>query len=341
METSRHSRAMRFLKWGLIIYFGAMCVLCAVCAGLVFTPNRKRSFNQRDVEFTISPDGQHIAFVAGPRHSHIYVMNLNTRHIKQVSPENMEACYPHFSPDGRLLLYAARKADSKSSTPYALYLYSLEHKTHRYLVGLPNRSLWGMFLPDGKHILCVQSQFKQDYTWGPIFAWMGAGYWKIEACHVAHLDGTLLHPLPTRRVVLGRPVAPSRSWVLGEMNVAYDWRDMVAGSPTIRQHRLPVPALDYSAEGQLVYIDTPPNRYEYDLWLYDMRTKRKEQLTFTRGYIGDAMFHPDGRRVLFLYGDWSGYDPRYSLWEVDIRTKQTRQIADPTLFDDPLRWHPP
>ncbi|MCS7066216.1 MAG: hypothetical protein NZL85_08080, partial [Fimbriimonadales bacterium] len=158
--------------------------------------------------FTVSPDGQHIAFVAGPRHPQIYIMNLNTRHIRRVSPKDMEARFPSFSPDGRMLLYAARKAGAKSSTPYALYLYSLEQGTHRPLLRLRDRSLWGMFLPDGQHILCVQSRFHPDNTWGPIPARLGAGYWKEEKYLLARLDGTLLRPLPVRDISMGRPLTP-------------------------------------------------------------------------------------------------------------------------------------
>ncbi|MCS7301252.1 MAG: hypothetical protein NZ556_06835 [Fimbriimonadales bacterium] len=44
--------------------------------------------------------------------------------------------------------------------------------------------------------------------------------------------------------------------------------------------------------------------------------------------------------MIFLQKDWSSREPRYSLMEVDIRTKRTRLIADPNLFDDPLRWKP-
>ncbi|MCX7992578.1 MAG: hypothetical protein N2651_02790 [Fimbriimonadales bacterium] len=330
------SWGLRLLKWGLLAYGVAVLCLCGLCV-LPLMP--RFGFDQREVQFTVSPDGKYIAFVGGPRSAQVYLLNLETRTVQRVSPEGTEAIMPSFSPDGKQLLYSARPARDKSSAPYTLYLYSLDRQSTRPLLALPQHSVWGIFLPDGKHLLVSKAEFQQDFTWGPLFALTGAGTWRDRGYLVVHVDGTIRHTVSLPHIHYSRSPTARQQWLLSEK--AYRIEDILRGVSSPRTRSLPVPAIDYHPSGKYIYIHAPPRSYEYDLWLYDEPTKRKERLTFIKGYIGDAQFHPDGRRAFFLKGDWSQRDPRYTLMEVDFRTKQTREIADPSLFDNPLRWRAP
>jgi TolB protein len=77
---------------------------------------------------------------------------------------------------------------------------------------------------------------------------------------------------------------------------------------------------------------------QWDLWIYDLRTKSNRRLTEGPGSKTDATFSPDGRWVLY-----SGDHPdmkEASLFVINLASRRTIQITHAGFYDGAPSWSP-
>lgn len=83
--------------------------------------------------------------------------------------------------------------------------------------------------------------------------------------------------------------------------------------------------------------------YDYQVWIYDYLKNQTSQLTPrdenpSRHECLRTM--PDGKSFLFLRREEIGLTQKNGIWRVNIDGTNFQQIADYTLFDNPLNWKP-
>lgn len=100
----------------------------------------------------------------------------------------------------------------------------------------------------------------------------------------------------------------------------------------------------YSPDKKSVaFIGDREREFDYRVWLFEVKEQRIRPLTSqeqTRQHNTCLRFMPDGRSVLFLRLEENGASMKSSIWQVGIDGKSLKQIADYTLFDNPLGWRP-
>lgn len=99
-----------------------------------------------------------------------------------------------------------------------------------------------------------------------------------------------------------------------------------------------------SPDGQsIAFIADREREYDYRVWLFETKGQTIRPLTQeeqTRQYNECLRFMPDGRSVLFLRLETNGFSMKNGVWQVGTDGKDLKQIADYTLFDNPLSWKP-
>lgn len=83
--------------------------------------------------------------------------------------------------------------------------------------------------------------------------------------------------------------------------------------------------------------------YDYQVWIYDSFKNQARQLTPQDDKpSGHECLRtmPDGKSFLFLRREEIGLTQKNGIWRVNIDGTNFHQVADYTLFDDPLNWKP-
>jgi Tol biopolymer transport system component len=100
----------------------------------------------------------------------------------------------------------------------------------------------------------------------------------------------------------------------------------------------------YSPDGrQIAFIADREREFDYRVWLFEAKGQSVRPLTSqeqTSQYNECLRFMPDGRSVLFLRLETNGLSMKNGIWQVGIDGKGLKQIANYTLFDNPLNWKP-
>ena len=265
---------------------------------------------------SFSPDGKSLVYVSEPSgdkfSSRVFRMQIDTREVTQLTKDS-GICdnNPHYSRDGLRIVFA--RASRNNGDPYVrdlwndydLYVMNADGSGQKRITnGLYQRELDGRFSVDGANLIFN----------GTVFS--GASG-KSEMLEIK-ADGNDKGPA----VIIPGTRAKSK-YGNGEETVEL-------GGP------------DLSPDGRIVIY-----RSNFDMIrLFDLTAKAATDLNFKEP-VGDSVslydpvFAPDGKRAFVLvsiFRDASKSD--YSLWSVDISGKEQKEIADPTLFADPLSWKP-
>ncbi len=104
--------------------------------------------------FDLSPDGKTILFAgAGNGGSDLYLLNLKTNKVTQLTDTPDYEAYPAFSPDGKTIVYQCTKAEGADQSRH-LFLRSLDGKQVRQLTKTPaSDDQSPRFSPDGDKIV--------------------------------------------------------------------------------------------------------------------------------------------------------------------------------------------
>ena len=101
-----------------------------------------------------APDSRQLAFVGtGYGQSDIYIVDVATGGLKQVTGTPQRDDYPAFSPDGTKLAYSA-----KYHHQFDIKIHDLESGETRTAISSPTDDLWPNWLPEGNKLLYVSTR---------------------------------------------------------------------------------------------------------------------------------------------------------------------------------------
>src|SRR5262245_20921074 len=115
-----------------------------------------------NVAFDISPDGEQVVFAAADRD--LYLLQLKTSRVSQLTKTSRAEYTPAFSPDGSAIVYAADTEGRKGS---CLFVFSLAGNQPHQLTGEPvTNDLMPSYSPDGSQIVFARAHRHRRYSLG-------------------------------------------------------------------------------------------------------------------------------------------------------------------------------
>ncbi len=342
--TRRSSIAIMRKRFVSCLAFSSLAGLTVAAQGC--GPGHSRPSGHGDVTFAIAPSGESLVFNAqGDGGRDLYLLDLTTRKVTRVAATPDYEVDPDFAPDGKSLVYAAGQPGDRADH---LFTRTLAGGVVRRLTAEPFNDASPAFSPDGSEVVFTRDK---TYIWGGLASnWDEGG----TLCMIK-LDGTGLRELPLAGPMTIDPhFAPDARTILfaDEQRLSMVAVDGLSpprplGSPAESSHH----GVFAPDGGSIAFA---AGKYSPSFRIYLAKPDGAEAKPFaappspTGGPRNEGcfhpVFHPDGKRILCLVSIWptgpTG-DNKMALWEVDLATGQSREIADYTLFDDPLGWKPP
>lgn len=288
--------------------------------------------------FDVSPDGKQIIFSGeGNGGSDLYLLNLDSQAVTRVTNSSDMEITPAFAPDGKQIVYAAASA---SDQPAHVFVRALNGAQGQQLTtGMPY-ARYPSFSPDGSQIVFARALRHRPYS-------MGGWTWDHWDVFVMKADGTGLRRITNRKYyqVYAPEFLPDGKSVVFAADPAGEVEEAVyrtAKGGTQEPKRLTQQGgydSSVSPDGKrVVFISDWEKSFDYELWLMNADGTNQTQLTRNKSYNQNPRFKPDGKHILFLSDPSRGGE--YSLWQVSTNGKELRQIADSSLFKNPLGWKP-
>jgi Tol biopolymer transport system component len=307
-----------------------------------------------DIAFDLSRTGEQIVFTSADED--LYLLDLKTSQVRQLTQTEALERTPSFSPDSRQIVYAAQEKGASASF---LFTRSIDGKQLRQLTNAEGVCDWSpSFSPDGSRIVFARAHRYRPYS-------MGGWTWDDWDVYVMKSDGTELkrvtdekyrgasspkfladgktlifsaeaerYPGNTTRVVFEVQATGDRPPKLLTADYPKERKTAAWGSdPSV------------SADGaSIAFISDRENPFGYDVCIMNRDGTKPRPLGITNvsHYNQFPRFLPDGKSVMFLAG-WRGDSFRpadFALWQVDSDGKNVRQVADYSLFTTPLKWKP-
>ncbi len=249
----------------------------------------------------VSPDGQYLAYADN---TGTYLKLLRTGETHPVPlPTDFHARVDDWFPDGsRLLVTRAEQAGKASLWSISVFGGSPQM--------LADDASGGSLSPDGSHIAFRRGSLTYDGRWG-------REEWVMRS------DGTDPIKVATARADDSQVGAPT--WSPDGNRIAYirsiwaynartssvevnEWQ--TATARTLFSDSRLSPALHWLADGHLIYaFGSPQNQQESSLWIVSLQNSAKissppKRITGGHGWISQVTATADGKRVLFLRGNW-------------------------------------
>ena len=292
----------------------------------------------------ISPDGTQLLFST---YGDLYLFNLQTKSVSQVTNTPEAEGAATFSPDGKSIAYVA----SASGEGLRLFIRSLDGKHVQQLTDEPQTSDSSpSFSTDGTQIVFARAHTLHARS-------MGGKSWLDWDIYVINSDGAEVRRLTEQKYYqCGSPqflkkdgeilfsAHVDRPTSLFKVNAAGGQAPQpFAGTPD-KDARMGAFATepDVSPDGsRIAFISDRAEGFAYDLYVMNADGSEPKQLGIVKldekrhpSFIPSSpVFMPDGRSILFQVG--SG-----NLWQVDIDGRNMRKVADRSLFTEPLKWQP-
>jgi|GEM_PF-2324568 len=85
----------------------------------------------------------------------LYLYNLTTKNIQQITSDSYVEIHPHLSSDGKKIIYSSNRNKNKKlfSLKYNLWFYSLANKTHKMISRGRGNAFYGRFNKDASSVL--------------------------------------------------------------------------------------------------------------------------------------------------------------------------------------------
>jgi RNA polymerase sigma factor (sigma-70 family) len=93
----------------------------------------------------LSPDGKSIAYISSSGDEAVYVADADGKNARKVSPDKAVAASPGWSPDGRRIVFAARRGEQ-----WQVYVVDRDGGNVRQLTASPHGASMPKFAPDGR-----------------------------------------------------------------------------------------------------------------------------------------------------------------------------------------------
>lgn len=338
MAKNKRRLAFGFVGVGL----AAMTLAITGCLQTAAQHNQARSL--LFCTFDVSPDGKTIAFAgSGNGGNNLFLLDLATSKVTPLTNTPADEGYPAFSPDGKYLVYSSAKGPDQA---HHLFLRSLDGKHVRQLTNAPvTDDEYPSFSPDGKKIVfCHSPHYVEGVEGGDTTTGFDV--------YMVHRDGS--HLKQVTRVNSGGYIRPR--FYSDNRHVLFD-KTVLPTSPD-------------SSDGVLTSLARADASGQQPI---------QDVLKFS-GCDGWPCFFPDGKQIVFcgnfngtldlyrvaltggkpsklLLGqtDTGFYNPaitrdgnkiycqeRYNLnlYQMNSNGSDLHQVADGSLFSDPLHWKP-
>lgn len=286
-----------------------------------------------------SPDGKWIVYSALPKPdnpkspAYLYLLNLETKATRQLtSGQGTSDSAPVFVLNGSRILF------------------SRAHRVRRYSMGgyVWDRASLYIIRPDGtgERALPLDWYYSASHEGRHLFSLKSDSTERrlvrisldvLVKQQKVPLDGALLNK---------KARESSQEW-------ERFWTQALKGIPKNAIGEMPVGLTQafnaasefvFSPDGQsIAFIADREREFDYRVWLFETKGRTIRPLTQeeqTRQYNECLRFMPDGRSVLFLRLETNGFSMKNGVWQVGTDGKDLKQIADYTLFDNPLSWKP-
>jgi hypothetical protein len=328
----------------------AQLLVCFLAAASWAAPSREHTY----VSFDVSPDGNLVVFTpADEVGGGLYLLDMRTRFVRQLTQVKGRTFTPAFSPDGSAIVYAAA---GDADGPFHLFLYSFSSQQVSPITHDPTASdLFPSFSSDGSTIVFARAYLQRPYSMG------GLTWDDWDVCTIA-CDGSQLR----RRTEKMYYQLDSPRFTAGDTQIVYSASSIesddddpgtlhrVGLQPSKAPTRLALPSLRKACGSQgselhvardgrgITFIADGGRCYEYDVYVGDEGVSKVRPLGVTKHsrYNRFPVFRPATNEILYLAGTeyTAGNRSLFSLYTVGIDGSKPRPIAGPQLFDAPLRW---
>lgn len=298
-----------------------------------------------DAAFDLSPDGQKLVFTgAGQGGRDIFLLDLSSSAVTQVTKTDAFEQQPVFTPDGRHIVYAA---SPNADGPAHIYRCDLTGTGAKQITtGAGVSDAWPHVSPDGQRIAFARSDRHRRYSMGG-WIWDQWDAWEI------HSNGTHLRRLTHQKDPYGyliprfSPKGDSIIYAAQSHGATLDSYIYVISAKGGSPRRITAAGHEsgptFAPDGaRIAFISDQGKPFDYDVWTMDLKTGAAHPLKVTARtrYNAYPAFTPDGRHIYFLGDPDPGADTRMCLWRVRTDGHDLTRVADPVLFEDPLTWKP-
>lgn len=327
----------------IILFTGAVLFICLISL-VTYLATKTGFFKGDDTRqyrsFDVSPDGRQIVFAAaGHGGNDLYLLNLITRHVTRLTDTPIYENHPSFSPDGRSIVYEV--ASRLDGQPH-LAVRSLDGAFVRQITsGKAATDIFPSFSHDGEKITFTRAQ---TYVAGTQSDLPGDDL----DIYVVNRNGSGLKCLTHERYhgVIQPRFSPDDRSIIFERWIRLPHYDMVSHISMVdADGRSPIREIEHYGwfdtrpaffpnGRKIVFVSDMKKRYSYDLYQMSLDTKVPVALT-ARGYgVGNPVVAPDSLSIFYLGGDET------ELWQVNSDGSHAHQVADSSLFSDPMHWKP-
>ncbi len=307
----------------------------------------------RTVSFDLSPDGAYLVFTgSGKGGSDLFLMNLKDYRVSRLTETDAYEIQPRFSPDGKMVVYSARNPAGDENAPWHLYLIEIDRPSPKRLTEGDCADSNPIWTPDGRRLVFSRSCRLRQRPYGD-------RAWYDPRVHLLDLSTQSVRSTPLVRVhsqnfsrageflyvrahLMGNTSDGSGLFLANLSAIDQEADTLKAQSRTVSL--APGGSESYFlADGeQIVFVGGNPSdkRYVREVWVGNLKSNLAQPITDIRSaFLWCLRADRAGEWVYFLWTD-NPVTYRPKLWRVNTRTRQSEQVADSTLFDNPLEWKP-
>ncbi len=335
----------------------AVGALLAASLALIASVSRRvpagsSKIEHADVAFDISPAGDQVVFSSAK--GDLFLLNLNSQAVRQLTKTIAVETTPTFSPDGKAIVFASVVGGQQRKQICRILIDGTQRQELTNDVNVSDA--FPKCSPDGSRLAFARAHKVRPSS-------MGGTAWDDWDIYITNVDGSNATRV-TRNNYHGInriEFAPdgqsivfsadnnrlASDLVMNVFEVAVSGIDPPkAGVPqpmSAGKYAAWASDPDYSPDGtSLVVISDRMSPYKYDLILIEMASANAVALGVTgiSPYNKQPVFSPDGKQIFFLAGTRrnEGSRPIFSLWSIGVDGKNAREIASSQLFTDPLEW---
>ncbi|CUU11166.1 WD40-like Beta Propeller Repeat [Armatimonadetes bacterium GBS] len=299
--------------------------------------------NYSDVSFDLHPKQDLVVFTAhGDGGRDIYLLDLRTRRVERLTRSSWWEKNPRWTPDGRAIIYEARRDASNPRDSWNLYMLRLaDRKVQQLTFARGAAHMFVCFLPDPSQILIARTT-----KLGPDLLWD----WSAGRYQVLDISRRNLRNFPALwgkwylygfspagdRVLAARPVIRGQP----DLYVLESQPLLQRGGARGQKIGAGTDAVWVLSRNQIAFVAPAGGSYEDELWTVGVDGKGLSQRTRMGGGVSNLRVDSKQNFIYFLRVE-DGSTMLSSLWRLHLPTGRVEKVADTRLFSDPLAFSKP